>query len=101
MTTRPLQLPHMKRIKRILVAVVGGTVLAVGFVLAVTMQQEPGLQAAEAWILYGASEFPDSFSDPLDGEWRSAFGLFGTLAADERFCGLKAALLSPSLHSYG
>ena len=29
-----------------------------------------------------------------------AFGWFGTVAAGGRFCGLKAALLSPSLHRY-
>ena len=65
------------------------------------MQQERGLQAAEAWILYGAREFPDSFFDSLNGEWRYAFGWFGTVAAGGRFCGLKAALRSPSLHRYG
>ena len=65
------------------------------------MQQECGLQAAEAWMLYGASEFPDAFVDSLNGEWRYAFGWFGTIAAVGRFCGLKAAHLSPSLHRYG
>ena len=65
------------------------------------MQQERGLQAAEAWILDGESEFQDSFIDSLNGEWRYVFGRLGTLAADGRFCGLKAALLSPSLHRYG
>ena len=38
------------------------------------MQQERGLQAAEAWILAGASEFPDAFFDSLNGEWRYGFG---------------------------
>ena len=65
------------------------------------MQQKRGLQAAEAWILYRASEFPDAFLNSLTGEWRNAFGLFGTFAASGRFCGLKAALLSHSLHRYG
>ena len=69
--------------------------------LAVTMQQERGLQAAEAWILHGASEFPDSFFDSLNGGWRYRFGSFGTVAAGGHFCGLKAALRSPSLHGYG
>ena len=69
--------------------------------LAVTMQSERGLQAAEACVLYRVSEFPDSFFDSLNGEWRYAFGLFGTVAAGGRFCGLKAALRSPPLHRYG
>ena len=65
------------------------------------MQPERGLQAAEAWIRYGASEFPDSFFDSLAGEWWHALEWLGTVAAGGRFCGLKAALLSPSLHCYG
>ena len=69
--------------------------------LAVTMQSERGLQAAETCVLHWASEFPDSFFDALNGEWWYAFGLFGTVAVGGHFCGLKAALLSPSLHSYG
>ena len=69
--------------------------------LTVTMQQERGLQAAAAWILYGANEFPAAFFDSPNGEWRDAFGWFGTVAAGERFCGLKAALLSPSMRRYG
>ena len=135
--------------------------------LAVPMQRERGLQAAEACVLYRASEVADSFFDSLNrndavggarasspltayegqqrwasqrfsphrlvtfasarqnapapaaaglsgrdaraptasfrlnGEWWDAFGLFGTVAAGGRFCGLKAALRSPSLHGYG
>ena len=65
------------------------------------MQQERGLQAAEAWILDGVSEFPVSFFDSLNGEWRYAFERFGTIAAGGRFCGLKAALLPRRLHGYG
>ena len=34
-------------------------------------------------------------------EWQYAFELFGAVAASGRFCGLKSALLSPRLHSYG
>ena len=63
------------------------------------MQQERGLQAAEAGILNRVRKFPDSFFDPLDSEWKYAFGLFGTFAAGGRFCGLKAALLSPAFAS--
>ena len=71
-----------------------------GYGLAVTMQQECGLQAAEAWILYGANEFPDSLFDSLNGGWWNASGLFGTVAAGGRLCGRKAALLSPTRHRY-
>ena len=62
------------------------------------MQSERGLQAAETCDLYWALEFPDSFFDSLNGERLYAFGLFETVAGGGRFCGLKAALLSPSLH---
>ena len=62
---------------------------------------ERGLQAAEAWTLYRASEFPDCAIDSPNGERWYPFGLGGTVAAGGRFCGLKAALLSPSLHSCG
>ena len=67
---------------------------------AVTIQSERGLQAAEAWVLSGASVFPDSFFDSPNGERWYVFGWSGTVAADGRFCGLKAALRSPLLHSY-
>ena len=68
-----------------------------------TMQggrQERGLQAAEACVMYGARAFPDSFFDSLNCEWRGAYRWIWTVAAGGRFCGLKAALLSPSLHNY-
>ena len=65
------------------------------------MLSERGLPAAEAWILDGAREFPDAFFDSLNGAWRYGFGWFGTVAAGGHFCGLKAALRSPSLHGYG
>ena len=52
-------------------------------------------------MLPGASEFPDAFFDSLNGEGRYAFGRFGAGAAGGHFCGLKAALRSPSLHGYG
>ena len=94
MTTGPLQLTPMKRIQRILVAVVGGTVLAVPTL------RERGLPAAEAWVLYRASEFSDSLFDSLNGGWWNASGLFGTVAAGGRLCGLKAARLSPARHRY-
>ena len=67
---------------------------------AAKLQSERGLQAAEAWVLCGANDFPDCIFESLNGERRDGFGLFGTVAAGGRFCGLKAALLSPSLHGY-
>ena len=69
--------------------------------LAVTLQSERGFQAAEAWIRYGASKFPDAAFNSLAGEWWHAMRWLGTAAAGGRFCGLKAALLSPSLQRYG
>ena len=69
--------------------------------LAGTMQSERGLQAAEACVLYGANEFSDCFFDSLNSERWGAFGWFGTLAANGRFCGLKTALLWRALHRYG
>jgi hypothetical protein len=67
---------------------------------AAKLQSERGLQAAEAWVLCGANDFPDWIFESPNGERRDGFGLFGTVVAGERFCGLKAALLSPSLHGY-
>ena len=69
--------------------------------MAVTIQSERGLQAAEACVRYRASELPDCFIDSPNGEWRYAFGWLGTVAAGGRFCGLKAAALSLSLDGYG
>ncbi len=63
-----------------------------------TIQSERGLQAAEAWIVCGANDFPDCIFESPNGKRRDGFGLFGAVAAGGRFCGLKAALLSPSLH---
>ena len=41
------------------------------------------VQAAEAWILAGASEFPDALFDPLNGEWRNgSVGLERSLRVD-------------------
>ena len=65
------------------------------------MQSERGLQAAETCVMSGASVFPDALFSLTNDEWQYAFELFGAVAASGRFCGLKSALLSPRLHSYG
>ena len=49
---------------------------------------ERGLQAAEACALPWVGEFSDYGSDPANGERWHAFGWFGAVAADGRFCGL-------------
>ena len=59
------------------------------------MQPERGLQTAETCVLFGASEFQDSLFYTPSGESRYLFGLLGAVGAGGRFCGLKAALLSP------
>lgn len=55
MTTRPLPLTRMKRSKRILVAVVGGTVLAVG--VALTVLPGPAFIVIPAGLAILAVEF--------------------------------------------
>ena len=64
------------------------------------MQSERGLQAAEAGVLVGASEFLGAFFYSRKGEWWDASGWIGAVAAGGRFCGLKAALLALRLRSY-
>ena len=49
----------------------------------------------------GFANLPANFPDSPKSDWGEWFGLFVALVARVRFCGLKAALLSPLLLSYG
>ena len=49
----------------------------------------------------GRANFRTVLLNSPKGETEDAFAVYDAVAAGGRFCGLKAALLSPSLNSYG
>ena len=65
------------------------------------MPSECGVQAADAWADANAGTKPMTGRHTPFGESERSVGKLDSYIQVGRLCGLKAAPLTPSLHSYG